>query len=72
MRKIKDDKLRYKSRVLKAQGISYGEQAELIEVKTQAFYNWLAGQYEYAKDTAQHLDEIIDILWDSSKGDFDD
>ena len=40
------EKLRVRVKKLKVfQGVSYGELAELMEIATSSFYNWINGQY---------------------------
>jgi len=41
-----NEKLRTEVKLLKAfQGVSYKELSELLEMRTDSFYNWLCGYY---------------------------
>lgn len=58
-----NDKLRKEVKLLKAfQGISYKELAELLEIRTDSFYNWLCGYYDFGEKRQERLLEIIGTL----------
>lgn len=59
--------LRYKSKMLKAQGISYKEQSEYLQITPGAMWNWLSGQYELGAEKERLLAEIISILWQETE-----
>ena len=55
--------LRKECKLLKAlQGISYKELAEYLEIKQDSFYCWLNGYYDFGKERAEKLEEIISTL----------
>ena len=55
-----NNELRQQVKLLKAfQGITYREIAELLEIRTDSFYNWLCGYYEFGNDRQNRLYEII-------------
>ena len=57
------NELRKKSKLLKAmQGITFAEQAELIEIKRNSFYSWLQGYYDLSAEKINRLNYIIDTL----------
>ena len=59
-----DDILRKQVKILKAtQGISYKEIAEeYLEIKTNSFYNWLRGEYNFSEERISRLLDIIETL----------
>lgn len=58
-----NDKLRKEVKLLKAfQGVSYKELAELLEIRTDSFYNWLCGYYNFGEERQERLLDIIDTL----------
>ena len=58
-----DDFLRKEARLLKAlQGVSYKELADNLEVKTDSFYCWLKGYYNFSQEKRDRLTEIISLL----------
>lgn len=61
-----NDFLRKESKLLKAlQGITYKELASYLEIRTDSFYCWLKGYYDFGADTQQKLAEIINTLKES-------
>jgi len=59
------DDLRYKVKLVKAQGgiDSYKELAdEYLETSYKGFLNWLSGQYDYGVDKAHRLNTILNDL----------
>lgn len=44
------------------QGITFAEQAELIEIKRNSFYSWLQGYYDLSTEKINRLNYIIDTL----------
>lgn len=58
-----NDFLRKECKLLKAlQGVSYKELAENLEIKTDSFYCWLKGYYNFSFERQQRLKEIVSIL----------
>lgn len=58
-----DNYLRKEARLLKAlQGVSYKELAENLEIKTDSFYCWLKGYYNFSPEKQARLLEIISLL----------
>ena len=58
-----DNYLRKEARLLKAlQGVSYKELAENLEIKTDSFYCWLKGYYNFCPEKHARLLEIISLL----------
>ena len=58
-----NDFLRKEVKLLKAfQGVSYKELAELLEIRTDSFYNWLCGYYNLGTKKQERLAEIIGTL----------
>lgn len=58
-----NDKLRKEVKLLKVfQDISYKEIAELLEIRTDSFYNWLCGYYDLGNKKQERLLDIIDTL----------
>lgn len=59
------DELRYKVRIIKAQGgiSSYKQMAEdYLETSYKGFLNWLAGQFDYGHQKVKLLNSFIDDL----------
>lgn len=55
--------LRKECKLLKAlQNVSYKELAENLEIKTDSFYCWLQGYYDFGDKKQQRLQEIISLL----------
>lgn len=55
--------LRKECKLLKAlQNVSYKELAENLEIKTDSFYCWLKGYYDFGDKKQQRLQEIISLL----------
>ena len=58
-----NDYLRKQCKLLKAlQGVSYKELAENLEIKTDSFYCWLKGYYNFGYEKQDRLQEIIALL----------
>lgn len=58
-----NDKLRNECKMIKAlQGISYKELAEYIDVKTQSFYSWIKGYYDFSYETQERLKCVLSTL----------
>ena len=58
-----NDKLRKEVKLLKVfQDISYKEIAELLEIRTDSFYNWLCVYYDLGNKKQERLLDIIDTL----------
>ena len=58
-----NDKLSKEVKLLKVfQDISYKEIAELLEIRTDSFYNWLCGYYDLGNKKQERLLDIIDTL----------
>lgn len=55
--------LRKKVKQLKVfQGIKYKEISDYLEIRTDSFYNWLNGQYNFGIEKQNRLAEIITNL----------
>ena len=58
-----DNYLRKEAKLLKAlQGVSYKELAEHLEIKTDSFYCWMKGYYNFSPERQARLLEIITLL----------
>ena len=58
-----NDFLRKEAKLLKAlQGITYKELASYLEIRTDSFYCWLKGYYDFGEDTQKRLTETINTL----------
>ena len=57
------DKLRQKVKIAKAiSDWSYKDMSEVIEVSTNAFYNWLNGAYQFSRNKEVALIDLINSL----------
>lgn len=55
-----NEKLRTEVKLLKAfQGVSYKELSELLEMRTDSFYNWLCGYYNLGETRQKRLLSIL-------------
>ena len=61
---MNDKQLRQKVKLLKATEAiqNFAEVAELLEMRSGSFYNWLNGDYNFGAAKKQRLQEIIDDL----------
>lgn len=58
-----NDYLRKKVKELKVfQDISYKELAELLEMNTRSFYNWLNAQYDFGEEKQNRLKFIVENI----------
>lgn len=62
---MNDDFLRTKIKLLKALDLidSYVDVANLLEMSTKGFYNWLRGDYNLGLKKKKILYELITDLW---------
>ena len=60
---LSDETLRENVKKLKIyQNIPYKELAELLEIKTNSFYNWLKCQYTFSDARKLQLEDLINTL----------
>lgn len=58
-----NDYLRKECKLLKAlQNISYKEISEYLEIKSDSFYSWLKGYYNFSIPKQRKLKQIIENL----------
>ena len=60
----KDDNLRQQVKLVKAYNDdwSYKQMAEVIEISTHAFYNWLHGYYTLSTKKRMELENLVSDL----------
>ena len=60
---LSDETLRENVKKLKVyQDIPYKELAELLQIKTNSFYNWLKGQYSFSDARKLQLEDLVNTL----------
>ena len=62
---MRNQKLRKRVKLLKANGSikNYYEIAELLEISSKGFYNWLSGYYDFGENKLLELEQIIDDIY---------